>query len=386
MQIEKLKGNLVLPGEVCYGELAIAGGLIYGIIRHGESRSGAPLILPGFIDLHFHGLGAYGTGDLDSLRGIVEFAPRTGTTGVCPAISPDRWEKLIAFVQNGALLAKSQAAGAHFFGSHLEGPFIAPGAKGGMNAHYLRAASVFELEALLSAAAGTLRVLTISPEIPGALELIRLASGRGVQVSIGHTHCTPALFDQAVSAGAGQVCHLFDTFEGRQVQNGVSQPCLTDAILLDDRVFVEIIADGHHVPTMLIEMVRRCAGAARIIAITDCMQGTGLPDGVYQEGDGREFRLTNGDVCRLTDASRAIVGSCLTMDAAFRNLTGRYGFSIPEASLMLSGNPARALKLQECTGALRVGLQADITMLDAETHQVESCLVNGKCVFDNSLL
>ena len=382
--MEKLTGNLVLPGELCFGELTIGGGVIDGITRQGEARSGAPLILPGFIDLHFHGLGPYGTGDRDSLRGIAEFAPRTGTTGICPALSPDRWEKIMAFVQNGAFLAKSEHAGAHFLGTHLEGPFIAPDAKGGMNAQYLRAASVAELEALLEVAEGTLRVMTLSPEILDGMDLIRVACSRGVQVSIGHTHCTPDLFSQAVSAGAGQVCHLFDTFEGRQVQGGVSQPCLTDAILLDDRVFVEIIADGHHVPPLLIELARRCAGAARIIAITDCMQGTGLPDGVYREGDGREFRLTNGEVCRLTDGSRGIVGSCLTMDAAFRNLTGKFGFSIPEASRMLSGNPARALKLQDRSGELRAGLQADITILEPETQQVESCLVSGKRVFQKT--
>ena len=382
--MEKLTGNLVLPGELCFGELTIGGGVIDGITRQGEARSGAPLILPGFIDLHFHGLGPYGTGDRDSLRGIAEFAPRTGTTGICPALSPDRWKKIMAFVQNGAFLAKSEHAGAHFLGTHLEGPFIAPDAKGGMNAQYLRAASVAELEALLEVAEGTLRVMTLSPEILDGMDLIRLACSRGVQVSIGHTHCTPDLFSQAVSAGAGQVCHLFDTFEGRQVQGGVSQPCLTDAILLDDRVFVEIIADGHHVPPLLIELARRCAGAARIIAITDCMQGTGLPDGVYREGDGREFRLTNGEVCRLTDGSRGIVGSCLTMDAAFRNLTGKFGFSISEASRMLSGNPARALKLQDRSGELRAGLQADITILEPETQQVESCLVSGKRVFQKT--
>ena len=382
--MNKLTGNLVVSDDLCFGELTIKGAVISRITRHGEARSGEPLILPGFIDLHFHGLGPHSTGHLDSLRGIAEFAPRTGTTGVCPAASPNRWEKLLAFVQNGAVLAKSEPVGAHFLGTHLEGPFIAPEAKGGMNAQYLHTASIADLETLIEAAEGTLRVLTLSPEIAGAMDLIRLACSRDVQVSIGHTHCTPEQFSQAVSAGARQVCHLFDTFEGRTVQGGVSQPCLADAILIDDRVFVEIIADGHHVPPMLIELTRRCAGAARIIAITDCMQGTGLPDGVYQEEDGREFRLTNGEVCRLTDGSRGIVGSCLTMDAAFRNLTGKFGFSIPEASLMLSGNPARALKVHDRTGELHVGLQADITVLDPETYQVETCLVNGKCVFQRN--
>ncbi|NMA42261.1 MAG: amidohydrolase family protein [Oligosphaeraceae bacterium] len=380
----RLTGNLVVSGDLYFGELTTAGAVISGITRHGEARSGEPLIIPGFIDLHFHGLGPYGTESLDSLRGIAEFAPRTGTTGICPAVSPDRWEKLLACVQNGAILAKSEPVGAHFLGTHLEGPFIAPEAKGGMNEQYLRAASISELEALLEAAEGTVRVLTLSPEIAGAMELIRLACSRDVQVSIGHTHCTLEQFSQAVSAGARQVCHLFDTFEGRTVQGGVSQPCLADAVLLDDRVFVEIIVDGHHVPPMLIELARRCAGAARIIAITDCTQGTGLPDGVYRKSDGREFRLTNGGVCRLTDGSNNIVGSCLTMDAAFRNLTGKFGFSIPEASLMLSGNPARALKAHDRTGELRVGLQADITVLAPGTHQVERCFVNGRCVFQSN--
>lgn len=379
--MEKLLGNLVLPDVVCYGELMVADGMIGEIVRLGEFRLGQPLILPGFIDLHFHGLGPFGTESLDSLRGIAEFAPSTGTTGVCPAMSAEPWENLLNFVKNGAVLAKSKPAGAHFLGTHLEGPYIYPPAKGGMNGNFLRAASVSELDTLLAASDGTLRVLTLSPEIPGAFDLIRLASSHGVQVSIGHTRCTPELFAKAVGAGAAQVCHLFDTFEGRQTQNGVSQVSLTDAILIDDRVFVEVIVDGQHVPPALIELTRRCAGIERIIAITDCMQGTGLPDAVYREGNGREFRLTNGDVCRLTDESQAIVGSCLTMDQAFRNLTGKFSFSVGDASRVLSANPARALKIADHTGQLKTGLQADIVILTAETHQVATCIVAGKTAF-----
>ncbi len=379
--MEKLLGNLVLPETVCYGELMISDGLIGQIVRLDEFRPGQPLILPGFIDLHFHGLGPFGTESLDSLRGIAEFAPSTGTTGVCPAMSAEPWENLLNFVKNGATLAKNEPPGAYFLGTHLEGPYIHPPAKGGMNGEFLRAASVSELEALLAASEGTLRMLTLSPELPGAFDLIRLASSHGVQVSIGHTHCSPELFAEAVAAGAGQVCHLFDTFEGRQVRNGVSQVSLADAALLDDRVFLEIIVDGHHVPPPLIELTRRCAGIDRIIAITDCMQGTGLPDAVYREGDGREFQLTNGDVCRLTDESRAIVGSCLSMDQAFRNLTDKFSFSIPEASRVLSANPAKALKIDERTGQLKTGLQADVVILTAETHQVATCLVAGKVAF-----
>ncbi|MFA6931173.1 MAG: amidohydrolase family protein [Lentisphaeria bacterium] len=379
--MEKWTGNLVLPGEVCFGEIELAEGLIQRITRKDLPQPGVILILPGFIDLHFHGLGTFGTGGLAALQGIAKFAPKTGTTGVCPTLAPYRWDKMLSFVRHGARLAKQEPAGARILGTHLEGPFIAPEAKGGMNLEYLRSASVEEFEELWHAGEGTLRLLTISPELPGAMEVIRRAAGKNVQVSVGHTHCTLKQFQEAVSAGAGQVCHLFDTFEGRNVVGGVCQPSLTDAILLEERVFVEIIADGHHVPPLLIELARRCAGSQRIIAITDCMQGTGLPDAVYQEEDGRDYRLTNGDVCRLMDETKGIVGSCLTMDQAFRNLTGKFGFAIPEASRMLSGNPAQALKLEQQIGSLQEGWQADIVLLSPETYQVQQTLVAGKIAY-----
>lgn len=376
-----LTGNLVLPHEVCFGELAIADGLIGKITPLSTPQPDAPLVLPGFIDLHFHGLGPYSADDPQSLPGMAAFAPQTGMTGFCPALAPTPWPDQLAFVRHGKTAAHDKNAGARCLGTHLEGPFIAPAAKGGMNEEFLRPASLDDLRELLREADGTLRLLTLSPELPGALDVIAEAVKHGVRVAIGHTRCTLDDFRQAVEAGARQVCHLFDTFEGRPVQGGVSQTCLADAILIEDRVDVEIIPDGHHVPPGLIELTRRAAGPGRIIAITDAMMGAGLPDGVYAESDGRAYRLTNGDVCRLTDGTETIVGSCLTTHTAFRNLTGRFGFSVQEASRMLSANPARALNLQDQTGALREGLWADLTVLSPDHAVVRRCLVGGITAF-----
>ncbi len=378
-----LTGNLVLPHEVCFGELAIADGLITKITPLNTPQPDAPLILPGFIDLHFHGLGPFSAEDPRTLPDMAVFAPHTGMTGFCPALAPTPWPEQLAYVRQAKVAAGAKNAGARCLGTHLEGPFIAPAAKGGMNEEFLRPASLDDLRALLREADGTLRLLTISPELPGALDLIAEAVKHGVRVAIGHTHCTLDDFKKAVEAGARQVCHLFDTFEGRPVRGGVSQTCLTDAILIENRVDVEIIPDGHHVPPELIELTRRAAGPDRIIAITDAMMGAGLPDGVYAESDGRAYRLTNGDVCRLTDGTGTIVGSCLTTHTAFQNLTRRFGFSIPEASRMLSANPAQALNLLDQTGALREGLWADITVLSPDHAVVRRCLVGGNTAFAN---
>ncbi len=376
-----LTGNLVLPHEVCFGELAIAEGRITRITPLRTPQSDAPLVLPGFIDLHFHGLGAFSAEDPRTLTDMAAFAPQTGMTGFCPALAPTPWPEQLAYVRQAAATARRRHDGARCLGIHLEGPFIAPAAKGGMNEAFLRPASLDDLRALLREADGTLRLLTLSPELPGALDVIAEAVRHGVRVAIGHTRCTLADFRLAVEAGARQVCHLFDTFEGRPVRGGVSQTCLADAILTEDRVDVEIIPDGHHVPPGLIELTHRAAGPGRIIAITDAMRGAGLPDGIYTESDGRAYRLTNGEVCRLTDGTNTIVGSCLTTHAAFLNLTARFGFSILEASRMLSGNPARALNLQDQTGALREGLWADITVLSPDRAAVHRCLVGGKTAF-----
>ena len=378
-----LTGNLVLPYEVCFGELVIADGLISAITPLGTPQPDAPLILPGFIDLHFHGLGPYSAEDPRTLLDMAAFAPQVGMTSFCPTLAPTPWPDQLAYVRQAKEAALVQHAGARCLGTHLEGPFIAPAAKGGMNEDFLRPASLDDLRALLREADGTLRLLTLSPELPGALDVIAEAVKHGVRVAIGHTHCTIDDFQKAVEAGARQVCHLFDTFEGRPVHGGVSQTCLTDAILIEDRVDVEIIPDGHHVPPGLIELTRRAAGPDRIIAITDAMMGAGLPDGVYAESDGRPYRLTNGDVCRLTDGTGIIVGSCLTPHTAFRNLTKRFGFPIPEASRMLSANPARALSLHDQTGALQEGLWADITILSPDHTTVSRCLVSGKTAFAN---
>lgn len=373
-----LQGNLVLPERAGYGRITWRDGVIAAVEAADEVRPGANWVLPGFIDLHFHGLGRWGSEDGESVRGIAGFAPSTGVTAMLPTLSSTAWEHQLEYLREIRALQEAPPPGARVLGAHLEGPFIEPGHKGGMNPRYLYAPTEEKLEQLLAAGDGALKLITLSPELPGALAVIRRLSAAGVVVSAGHTGCSPEVFTAAVDAGLRQVCHLFDTFDGRTVVQGVTQCSLADAALLEDRVRVELIADGFHVPPELIRLARRAAGADRIVVVTDAMQGTGLPDAVYAMPDGREFKLENGDVCRLTDEKQIIVGSCLTMKQAFFNLTGRFGFTPAEAGRALATNAAAQLGLGDRLGSLRSGLRADLVELAFDRPEVLSCRIDGK--------
>ena len=151
--------------------------------------------------------------------------------------------------------------------------------------------------------------------------------------------------------------------------------------LIDDRVTCEVIMDGLHVSAPLVTLTRRAAGTNRIIAITDSMQGTGLPDRDYLMSDGRAYTLKNGDVCRQKE-NGSIVGSCLTMNQAFINMTEKFGFNASEASKALATNPARLLGLDKETGRLEPGMAADIAVL-AKDGAVQMCFVKGEKKYGN---
>ncbi len=371
-----LSGNLVLPDRVVYGQLEFDEGYISRIEELDVEQENADWILPGFIDLHFHGLGHWGCKEADSIRKIAGFAPSTGVTSFCPTLAPTCWEEQLGFLRDVKALQQQELPGAELVGAHLEGPFINPRCKGGMDAQWLQSCSVSKVEELLEAADGSLKLITLSPELPGALEVIRRLTAAGVTVSAGHTACAPKDFSAAVEAGIHHVCHLFDTFEGRRTEGGVTQVSLLDVIMLEDTVKVELIPDGFHVPPELVRLTRQAVGARRIIIITDAMQGTGLPDREYRMGDGRKFTLVNGEVCRLSDDPAIIVGSCLTMNQAFVNLLG-FGFTAVEAAHALAATAAEALKIDHATGKIQCGLRADIVQLDRHSPKVKACYVKG---------
>ena len=374
MQERHLKGNIITEEQVFFGTLSIADKRIARIEKQGEMRLDANWITPGFIDVHTHGIGPYGADVPQGPLGMATFAPPTGLTGVCPTLAADTPENLLAFTKEVRELVKSPNPQiTKILGSHLEGPFIDFKHKGGMDERFVRGADLEEARRLLDAADGTLKLMTISPELDGAEAVISLMTQAGVTVSMGHTGCSKEQKDMAVAAGATQVCHLFDTFDGRRVEHGVSKPCLADCVLIDDRLQKELICDGIHVPQDLITLAHRVAGAEHLIAITDSLAGAGLPTGATFPMEGGRMMFMS-DVARLVDNPECIVGSCLTMDKVFCNLITRFGFTPVEAAMMTATNPAKCCHEDHVRGLLKVGFFADIAVVSPEFDVLETIL------------
>ena len=371
-----IPGNVVTPERAFFGAVSVAEGKIDEVREDGALRPDADWVLPGFIDLHLHGLGSGNVRSLENLRQMAEFGPSTGLTGFLPTYSAAPLEEHLTYADAINDLME-HPAGTTVLGAHLEGPFISPARKGGMGLARLAAPSMERLETTLAALKGHLRLMTLSPELDGTDEIIKRLISAGVTVSAGHTGCTPERLEEAADLGVSHVCHMFDTFEGRVVKGGVTQLSLADAALLDDRLTIEVIVDGVHVPDGLIEMIRRVVGKSRFVTITDGQRGAGLPEGIYTSVTGGSYRLSFTEGCRRV-ADNGLIGSCLTMNRAFFNLTTRFGFDPVAAALATSTNAARAIKLDHITGSLEKGKRADVAVLAPDKLTVKLCVIGGK--------
>ena len=376
-----LSGNLVLADQVVFGNLVIEDEKIKSLDITGPFKEGADVIVPGFLDIHFHGTGPHGIVSKEDLEGIAAFEPRNGVTAFTPALaSCDRKLRVdyLHFIRE--LAAERRPGSAVCAGAHLEGPWLSVEYKGGMAEEMLTLPSDDEVDEVIRESAGCLRLVTMAPELENGLNAVRKLTAAGCTVSIGHSSATDEEFTRAADAGLSHVCHLFDAYAPRPVEEGVTQYCLADACLMDDRVTVEIICDGFHVPPKLVKLAVRLAGADRIVAITDSMQGTGLPNASYIQEDGYPYYLDNASVCR-SEVDNGIVGSCLPMKRAFTNLVNKWGFSLVDAAKMTSSNPARVIGLGDVTGKLAAGFFADINILEAGTHELKECIVRGESCF-----
>lgn len=380
----KIKGNIVLQdGIIKEGIIEFENDVISGISESSNSSADEFFpdgwLLPGFIDIHIHGLGDGNAETAEGIKKMASFAPRTGLTSFFPTLASVTLGETINFLRDlSVFFEKKPEMAARVPGAHLEGPYIAPSHKGGMHEDLLRIPEKREAEKIIRTANGSLKLMTVSPELDGMEWLVPMLKKAGCAVSAGHTGCSYERLNRLIPLGISHVCHLFDTFDGREVEGGVTQPSLADEILLDERLSVEIIADGIHVPPTLVKLTGKAAGAERIVVITDAMQGAGLPDGTYSMPDGRKYVVRKGDVCRLENGG--IVGSSLSMAEAFANLVGKFGFSAVEASKVLSGNPAAVVGCGGYLGALKKGFKADIVALNPD-FEVLSCWIDGKKVF-----
>lgn len=333
-------------------------------------------IVPGFIDVHVHGV--EGTDTLDGAGAVLRIAarlPRYGVTAFCPtsvACSPDELRTMLAAVR-AARFAR-QAGSSRVLPAHLESNFINPDYRGAQPLDCLRLPggrgapamspqmneggfTGDEILAEIAAARPDVGIVTIAPEIDGALALIRSLAAHGHHVSLGHSGATYEQALEGISAGARHATHLFN----RMTPIGHRAPGLAAAVLEHDDVAAEIICDGVHVHPSMVRVALAAKSPSRIMAITDATAGAGLPPGSRAALGGRS--ITVRDAAYLDDGTLA--GSVLTMDRAFALLVSVMGQSLVDAATICSTTPARAMGLQGF-GVIVPGAFADLTVLGAD--------------------
>jgi N-acetylglucosamine-6-phosphate deacetylase len=315
------------------------------------SRDGAlAAVIPGFVDIHAHGALGHDVGSTDAagLAAVVGYHAARGTTSLVASVATaplaalhEAVAFLRPFVENGDLA-----------GTHLEGPYLSPLRRGAHNPALLREPRIDEVRGLVDAGAGTLRMITVAPELSGAEESIRWLAAHGVVVAVGHSDADAAAARAAFGWGATVVTHLFNGMRPLHHRD----PGLVGAALADDRVTVELILDGQHVAAEAAEIVRRSA-AGRLALVSDSMSATGCGDGDYDLA-GSAVRVSNGVATLVVGDSLA--GSTSTVSTGF-GILHETGTPLPEAVAITSTTPARALGLAE---PLAVGSPADLLVVD----------------------
>ena len=326
------------------------------------------LLSPGFVDLQVNGAFGSDVGvHAGALEAISRALPRTGVTAYLPTAiswSLDRYAGLFeAIEQAGA------ARGARILGAHLEGPFLAPSRAGAHDPANLRPVDTDVLAELL--ASGLVRVMTLAPELPGALDAIGLIVAAGAVASAGHTDATHDEVVRAADAGLTLGTHLFNAMSPLHHR----EPGAVGALLSDGRLRTGIIADGVHVDPAAVRIAYAAKGADGLALVTDAMQAAGMPDGAYALS-GRPVQVSGG-VARLDDGTLA--GATVTMDEAIRRAAGFLGVGVEAVIPMATRTPARVLGLDRL-GEIAPGAEADLVLLGADGVVAET-LVAGETVY-----
>ena len=424
-------GDLVLPNRILPGaSLAIEGARIVAIESKALVDSPAATVIeipgcwvvPGFIDVHVHGIDGHDTLDEgDPVAQIALRLPRYGVTAFCPttvACAPPELKAVLAQVATARAARPPNSA--RVLPAHLESNFLNPEYRGAQPAECLRLpgpAAAFaspeerrpgeagrrggsaprhpphvrrsgaaqrtrrdkeddfsagDVLDVIAAARRDVGIVTLAPELPGAIDLVRVLVAAGHRVSLGHSGASLEEAMAAIDAGARHATHLFN----RMAPMTHRAPGVAGAVLMRDEVAAELICDGYHVHPAMSRIAIKTKGVGRLMAITDGTAGSGLAVGSSARLGGRRIRVTE-HAAILDDGTLA--GSTLTMDRAFRTIVAVFGFSVVEAAVLCSTTPARELGLTGF-GVLEVGACADIVVLDRAFRVMRTC-IDGREVY-----
>lgn len=356
-------GRVVTPdGVLTNAWVHVSAGTIASVDAH-QPAVDAPVhdlegawLLPGLIDLHMHGGGGHSVADSrEAMQGAVAFHRRHGTTSTLVSLMTAPVDALCEQLGWAAeLVRRGPAPGGHVLGSHLEGPFLSPRRSGAQNPAHMIAPDQAVLNRLVAAADGGLRMVTLAPELDGALALIEPLRRQGVIVAMGHSDANYEEARAAIRAGANHATHLFNAMPSLHHR----APGLVGAAL-EAGIPCELINDGLHVHPAVVGLVTRTIACP--LLVTDAIDASGVGDGTFVLG-GQEVRVQEGEA-RLT-STESLAGSTLTMSEGLRRAVLDSGLSVEQASRAASANPARVLGLQTSIGSIAPGRRADLVVLD----------------------
>ncbi len=344
-----------------------------------HSDFGEGLIVPGYVDLHIHGNAGYDVMDegAEALPAIERMLARHGVTTYFPTTvtAPmDRTlralERLADAIEAPARNKTDREGRAAPLGVHLEGPFISHARRGVHPPEDLLPPKLETFERFWQAARGHIRMMTLAPELEGAIELIRAAAARGVCVSLGHSDADFAATERAIDAGARHATHIFNAMRPL----GHRDPGILGAVLTDSRVSADIIADGIHLDPAVVKLVAQSKGPELTVLISDATAATGMPDGRYRLGS-IEVDVRDG---KCTFEGK-LAGSVLTMDRAVGNLAQFAGWTLLEAVAAATANPARVVRCAD-KGVLSAGADADFLVLNGRGEVLRTFVGGVECV------
>lgn len=361
-------------GTVEYPVIEVdAAGLITDISSDPKIRSES-ILTPTFLDVHIHGAAGNDVMDCSptGLREVQRFLARRGTGHYLPTTVTASIDATLRALEGLAHAIETPTPGdeAKPIALHLEGPFLSHAKRGVHRTELLQPPSIELFERFQAAAQGHIRLMTVAPELPGALEMIAYAAAQGVRVSLGHTNATAAEATAGINSGATSATHTFNAMRSMESR----EPGTLGVVLDCQNLYAELICDGIHVAPAMVRMWLRLKGE-RAILMTDGISATGMPDGPYVLA-GVPITVVDGKAT-VTAAQGTLAGSVLTMDGAVANLQAFTGCALETAVRAASSQPASMLGMNEVIASLRVGQPANLNRYTAD-GRLETTYLRGQ--------
>jgi len=389
-QLKIFNGRIITPGRIIDGgSVLVSNGKITAVSEHDIEipeaialDAGGKYVSPGFIDIHVHGGGGHDFMDntVEAFLEIARIHARHGTTAMLPTTLTSSKADLLETLKVYEAAEKKNINGSQFIGMHLEGPYISPAQCGAQDPRYIRDPDPEEYKEIL-AGSSAIKRWSAAPELPGAIEFGKYITGKGILAAIAHTDAIYEEVSTAFENGYTLVTHLYSAMSGVTRRNAFRYAGVIESAFLIDEMDVEIIADGIHLPTPLLQLVCKIKGPHKIALITDAMRAAGMPPGESVLGSLKNGLkvIVEDDVAKLPDRS-SFAGSVATMDRAVRTMLAA-GIPLLEAVRMAAATPARIMNLGN-KGSIIEGSDADIVIFDDNIH-IKMTMIKGKVVYDN---